>query len=98
MDRLKLVAVDGGNGCVEPTAETVQDLSYAPLSRPLFLYVNAESITRPEVQEFLKFYIASAGEIAPDVGYVASPDEVYVEDQAALQAAIDGDGTPDSAS
>lgn len=97
-DRLKLVSVDGGNGCVEPTAETVRDLTYAPLSRPLFLYVNAASIQRPEVQEFLKFYLGTAGEIVADVGYVASPDQVYADDQAKLLAAIDGSGTPDSAS
>lgn len=96
-DRLKLVGIDGGNGCVNPTAEAVADGTYAPLSRPLFLYVNAASLERPEVQEFLTFYLASAGELAGDVGYVASPDQVYADDQAKLQAAIDGTGTPDSA-
>ncbi len=97
-DRLKLVAVDSGTGCVEPTTDTVRDLSYAPLSRPLYLYVNAESIQRPEVQEFLKFYVATARELVADVGYVASPDQVYADDQAQLQAAVDGMGTPESAS
>lgn len=96
-DRLKLVSVDNGNGCVAPTTETVRDLTYTPLSRPLFLYVNAASLARPEVQEFMKFYLASAGELAADVGYIASPDEVYASDQAKLLAAIDGNGTPDSA-
>lgn len=96
-DRLKLVSVDSGNGCVEPSSETVQDLSYSPLSRPLFVYVNAASLQRPEVQEFMKFYLASAFELVADVGYVDSPTEVYVNDQAKLQAAIDGTGTPDSA-
>ncbi len=96
-DRLKLVAIDGGNGCVEPSTDTVRDLSYAPLSRPLFVYVSADSLQRPEVQEFVSFYLASAGELAGDVGYVASPDDVYAGDQARLQAAIDGTGTPDSA-
>lgn len=96
-DRLKLVGIDGGNGCVEPTAEAVADGTYAPLSRPLFLYVNAASLERPEVQEFLTFYLASAGELAGDVGYVSSPDQIYADDQAKLQAAIDGTGTPDSA-
>ena len=94
-DRLKLVAVDGGNGCISPSPETVQDLSYVPLSRPLFVYVNAESLTRPEIQEFMRFYIANAAELAPEVGYVASPLEVYVADQASLEAAIAGTGTPD---
>jgi phosphate transport system substrate-binding protein len=97
-DRLKLVSVDSGNGCVEPTSDSVRDLSYSPLSRPLFVYVNAASIERPEVQEFLKFYIGTARELVADVGYVASPDQVYADDQAELQAAIDGTGTPASAS
>ncbi len=94
-DRLKLVAVDGGNGCVSPSPETVQDLTYIPLSRPLFVYVNAESLTRPEVQEFMRFYIANTAELSPEVGYVASPIDVYVADQASLEAAIAGTGTPD---
>lgn len=96
MDRLKLVGVDAGNGCVTPSTDTVRDLSYEPLSRPLYVYVNADSLTRPEVQEFVKFYLASAMDLVADVGYVDSPTEIYVSDQAKLQAAIDGNGTPDS--
>lgn len=96
-DRLKLVGVDNGNGCVEPSTDTVRDLTYEPLSRPLFVYVNAESLQRPEVQEFMKFYLASAVDLVADVGYVDSPTDVYVSDQTKLQAAIDGNGTPDSA-
>ena len=95
-DRLKVVAVDNGNGCVIPTAETVRNLTYAPLSRPLYLYVNAASLERAEMQAFLRFYLAAAGELAVDVGYVASPAEVYARDQAKLEAAISGTGTPDS--
>ena len=45
-------------------------MAYTPLSRPLFVYVNAESLQRPEVQEFMKFYIATARELVADVGYV----------------------------
>ena len=94
-DRLKLVGVDGGNGCVSPSAETVQDLTYIPLSRPLFVYVKADSLTRPEVQEFMRFYIANSRVLSPEVGYVASPVDVYVADQTNLEAAIAGTGTPD---
>jgi phosphate transport system substrate-binding protein len=94
-DRLKLVAVDAGDGCVEPTPETVQNLSYKPLSRPLFVYVKAESLSRPEVQEFLRFYLANSATLSPDVGYVASPVETYLEDQAKLEAAIAGTIGPD---
>ncbi len=94
-DRLKLVAVDGGNGCVLPSKETVRDLSYTPLSRPLYVYVKAESLTRPEVQEFMRFYLANAMELVDDVGYVDSPVEVYVRDQQKLEAAIAGAAQPD---
>jgi phosphate transport system substrate-binding protein len=97
MDRLKLVGVDNGNGCIEPSTDTVRDLTYEPLSRPLFVYVNAASLERPDVQEFTKFYLASAIDLVADVGYVDSPIDVYVSDQTKLQAAIDGTGTPDSA-
>ena len=95
-DRLKLLEVDSGSGCVAPSPETVQDLSYTPLSRPLYVFVNAESLTRPEVQEFTRFMVANANTLAPEVGYVASPNQVYVDDQSKLEAAIAGTGTPDS--
>jgi len=94
-DSLNLVAIDGGAGCVTPSPDTIRDGSYAPLSRPLFIYVKAESLTRPEVQEFMRFAIATAPEIVGEVGYVPSPNEVYVEDQARLEAAIAGEIAPD---
>lgn len=96
-DQLNLVAVDSGNGCVAPSAETVGDGTYTPLSRPLFVYVNAASIERPEMQEFLRFYLSEASFLAGDVGYVSSPAETYLDDQVRLEAAIAGTGTPDSA-
>ncbi|MGH2549182.1 MAG: PstS family phosphate ABC transporter substrate-binding protein [Thermomicrobiales bacterium] len=94
-DSLKAVEVDGGNGCVAPSTETVRDGSYAPLSRPLFVYVKADSLAKPEVAEFLRFAIANGGAMATEVGFVASPDAVYVADQTKLEAALSGSGTPD---
>jgi phosphate transport system substrate-binding protein len=94
-DRLKVVEVDGGNGCVAPSPETIRDGSYAPLSRPLYVYVKADSLTRPEVQEFMRFYIANAIALVADVGFVDSPNDIYVSDQAKLEQAIAGTGTPD---
>jgi phosphate transport system substrate-binding protein len=95
MDKLKLVEVDGGNGCVAPSKETVQDGTYTPLSRPLFVYVKADSLTRPEVQEFMRFYLASTADLTEEVGYVDSPVDTYVSDQAKLEAAIAGTAAPD---
>jgi phosphate transport system substrate-binding protein len=94
-DRLKAVEVDGGNGCLAPSTDTIRDGTYAPLSRPLFVYVKAESLTRPEVQEFMRFYLANAIALVADVGFVDSPTDIYVTDQARLEAAIAGSGTPD---
>jgi phosphate transport system substrate-binding protein len=75
----------------------VQDGSYAPLSRPLYVYVNAASLQRPEVQEFVRFYLNEAAALAAEVGYVASPAETYTADMESFEAAASGSGTPDSA-
>ncbi|MEF8796626.1 MAG: PstS family phosphate ABC transporter substrate-binding protein [Salinivenus sp.] len=81
VDDLKALAIDpdsmgGGTSCVTPSAETVQNGTYRPLSRPLFIYINADKIT-PTVESFVQFYLDNAGELASDVGYVALPDDAY---------------------
>ena len=96
-DSLKVVEIDGGNGCVAPSPETIADGSYTPLARPLYVYLAASSLQRAEVQEFMRFYIASAPELVPSVGYVAAPGEAYVADQQKLEGAIAGTVAPDSA-
>ena len=93
---LKAVEIDSGDGCVAPSAETASVGEYAPLSRPLFIYVRADSLERPEMQEFLRFYLANAQELAPEVGYVAMSDELTAEQQAKVEGAIDGSIAPDS--
>lgn len=85
LDKLKAVPVDGGSGPIEPTYETIKDGSYAPLSRPLFIYVNNKELERPEVKEFANYYINNIGSMAAEVGYVALPDEKYAEEAAKLQ-------------
>ncbi len=76
-DKLKLIGVDNGNGAIKPSTQTVGDGTYTPLSRPLFIYVNNESLKRKEVRTFVDFYIANAAELAKEVGYVALPAEKY---------------------
>ncbi len=76
-DLLKLVSVDGGDGCVVPTEETVNTGTYQPLSRPLFIYISAPAAERPEVQIFVEFYLRNAGTLAGDVGYVSLPPNIY---------------------
>jgi phosphate transport system substrate-binding protein len=76
-DKLKLVGVDNGNGAIKPTLETVKDGSYAPLSRPLFIYVNTASLKKSEVVEFVSFFIKNSAELAKEVGYIPLPQEEY---------------------
>ena len=98
-DSLNAVAVarsDDLSDCVSPSPETIRDGTYAPLSRPLYVYVAAESLGRPEVQEFMRFYIASAAALAAEVGFVEAPAEDYVADQQKIEGAIAGEVAPDS--
>ena len=76
-DKLKLVAVDSGGGCTRPNVEAVESGTYTPLSRPLFIYVRVDEARRPEVAEFVDFYLRNAGYLANDVGYVGFSEELY---------------------
>lgn len=69
--RLKLIGVDSGNGCILPSDETIKGGSYTPLSRPLYIYVSNKALARPEVKAFVEFYLNNAPELVPQVGYVA---------------------------
>ncbi|MBI5833828.1 MAG: PstS family phosphate ABC transporter substrate-binding protein [Armatimonadetes bacterium] len=73
-DKLKLVPVEADGKTVTPSAETIRDASYKPLSRPLFIYIAKSAIERPEVAAFVKFYLDNAATIIPKVGYVPLPD------------------------
>lgn len=76
-DKLKLVAVDNGNGPVLPSVETVKNKTYSPLSRPLFIYINNKAAERKEVQEFVSFYLDKITSLVPEVGYIPlSNDEL----------------------
>jgi phosphate transport system substrate-binding protein len=90
-DRIAVVGVEAGEGCITPSDETVSDGSY-PLSRPLFIYVNTESLAeKPQVREFVRFYLSDAGiELVPQVGYTAIAGAELAESRAALEAAIGG--------
>jgi phosphate transport system substrate-binding protein len=76
-DKLKLVAVDGGNGPVLPTPMTINNGTYAPLSRPIFIYLRKQALDRPEVKAFAEFYIDNAPQLASEVGYIPLPKSAY---------------------
>ncbi|UUU21940.1 PstS family phosphate ABC transporter substrate-binding protein [Streptomyces sp. DSM 40750] len=69
-DELKVLKIDDGDGCVAPTSKTVQDGSYKPLSRPLFIYPKASSLDKPEVEGFVEFYVENSAEIAEKAQFV----------------------------
>jgi phosphate transport system substrate-binding protein len=74
-DTLKALEVDSGSGCVAPSPETVQDGSYVPLGRQLFIYPSAESLERPEVEAFVSFYVENVDEITEAAGFIGLNDE-----------------------
>ena len=76
-DKLKLVAIDSGSGCVMATASTIENGQYQPLSRPLLIYVNKESLKRPEVMAFVEFYMINGRSLVSEVGYVPLQESVY---------------------
>ncbi len=75
-DQIKEIQVDGGDGCVEPSADTISNGSY-PLSRSLFIYVSADALARPEVKAYVDFYVTddslAADGLLTQVGYIALP-------------------------
>lgn len=77
-DKLKAVPIDAGEGPMYPTPETIEKKEYS-LSRPLFIYVNTESLERPEVFAFVEYYLQNSGFFAKDVGYVSLANETKNE-------------------
>jgi phosphate transport system substrate-binding protein len=78
-DKLGVVQVNGGGGCVDPSTDTVQDGSYKPLSRPLFIYVKAAAIKRPEVKGFVEYYAEQADKLAEQALFVPLTPEQKAE-------------------
>lgn len=76
-NRLKLVPVDGGKGPVLPSEKTVMDGTYQPLSRPLFIYISKKSAAKPEVKEFVEFYLKNAPKLVKQVRYIPLPEKAY---------------------
>jgi len=76
-DRLRLVAIDSGAGCVAPSEETIVGGSYRPLSRPIFFYLSATAVERPEVRTFVDFFLEHAEQLVRDARYVPLPAEAY---------------------
>jgi phosphate transport system substrate-binding protein len=89
-DRVKAVAIDAGDGCVEPSVETAQNGTYEPLSRPLFVYVKRESLKRPEVEAFVRYVLDNETEIAEAARFVPLTDEQLTKARDGLEQALAG--------
>ena len=81
-EKLKVVAVDDekdedGKGAILPSAETVKNGTYQPLSRPLFIYISKKATSRGEIKAFVNYYLTNAGKLSNEVGYIAFPDDIY---------------------
>jgi phosphate transport system substrate-binding protein len=81
-EKLKGLEIDGGEGCVAPTADNVNNDTY-PLSRPLFIYVSVPALeANPGLVSFVDFYLSDdARELIADTGYVVLPDEMYATER-----------------
>jgi phosphate transport system substrate-binding protein len=78
-DKLKAVPIvdKAGKPAVLPSLKSVMDGSYQPLARPIFIYVNAKSADKPEIKEFVEFYMKQAEKLTKEVKYVPLPAKAY---------------------
>ena len=76
--KLKAVKINGGDGCVTPAETTINDGTYKPLSRPLFIYLSETARQQPHIAEFIRYYLGHEGQqLAAEVGYVPFQPELY---------------------
>ena len=92
--KLKAVAIaeKAGKPGVLPSFDTVKNGTYQPLSRPVFIYVSTNSINKPEVKEFVDYYLTNAGKLAKAVKMVGLPDKAYKQAVANVKAKKTGTG------
>jgi phosphate transport system substrate-binding protein len=86
-DRLNAVEVDGGQGCVAPSADAAQSGEYTPLSRPLFTYVKTSALDRAEVRDFVTYVIDNEAEIAETSRFVPLNDEQLADARSKIEEA-----------
>lgn len=96
-DKVRALGIADGDDvslAVSPDPETIEGGSYKPLSRPLFLYINRKSLAKPQVAEFLRYYLSETGQkLVSDVGYVKLDSATVEAASKALEAGIPEMGT-----
>lgn len=91
-DKLKAFEIDGGDGCVAPSAETVQDGSYKPLARALYVYPSARALANPAFDAFMEYYLENVNSIAEQVGFIGLTDAQLTENKAKLDRLVAAGG------
>ncbi len=86
--KVRGMEIDSGNGCVPPSEETVQDGTYTPLARPLFIYPSADALARPEFDEFMRYYLDNVNEVAPSIGFIGLTDQQLTDNKKKLEGLI----------
>ena len=76
-ERLRLLGVDGGTGCIQPSVETIESQTYAPLSRPLYIYVSDVGLAKPQVEAFVEYHLDQGADLVRSVGYIALQPAQY---------------------
>jgi len=82
--------IDSGNGCVPPSEATVQDGTYTPLARPLFIYPSGEALKDEVFDEFMRYYLDNVNDVASSVGFIGLTDEQLTENKDKLESLISG--------
>ncbi len=85
-DKLRVVPIDAGAGPVAPSGVTINNGTYKPFSRPIFIYVRVKSLKKPEVAAFVNFYLKNAGALSKEVGYVPLQGKSYASSIARVEA------------
>lgn len=85
-EQVKPLEIDGGDGCVAPSIETVQDGTYTPLGRPLFIYPSSEALSRPEMVSFMQYYIDNQEELTTAAVFVPMTEDQAAESQQEVDA------------
>jgi phosphate transport system substrate-binding protein len=80
-DTLKALEVDGGDGCVAPSEETVQDGTYTPLGRELYIYPSSEALQDEATKAFVEYYVDNVNTVAPEIGFIPMTDQQTTESQ-----------------
>jgi phosphate transport system substrate-binding protein len=91
-DKVKALEIDGGQGCVAPSAQSAQDGSYTPLSRPLFVYPSAQALENETVDAFLQFYLDNINAIAEQIGLIPLTDQQLSDSKSKLDSLVGGGG------